>query len=487
MAQFGRWLVVSMSVSVLGGLAGACGTGEVSIPEGQTGGPGDMPAATAPNAGGPTFHKDVQPILEEHCQKCHTTGGLAPFPLLTFDDARVRSSAMVFETGARRMPPWGAQDTSECKPRLPWAHDERLSEAQIKTLADWDAAGKPEGDPKDAPAAHAAPALDLQGVTDTLVPRAAFTASGDRDQFRCFVLDHPYPDGVFVTGVHVVPGNRKVVHHAVVFTDPTGAAAAKAGPDGSFDCSSSAMMNDGNGQTSGQQSVTIDVWTPGITPVDLPPNIAIPLLPKSKLIMQIHYSPGGATAEPDLTKVQLRTSARKPEYLLFTTAVGNAPGRLPSGDGLLPMPDDPTSTPVFEIPKNVHDHVEKMQFTMPPRDPGAENQKIWVYGVMAHAHLAGVDVKIDLQRGADAQCLLQDKWDFHWQRMYTYASPVEKLPTLEPGDKISLRCTYDNSLTNRRLATELKNRSLTPADIHLGEQTLDEMCLVIPQLLVKVP
>ena len=43
-----------------------------------------------------------------------------------------------------------------------------------------------------------------------------------------------------------------------------------------------------------------------------------------------------------------------------------------------------------------------------------------------------VDELVQLERGNDTQCLLQDKWDFHWQRMYTYAAPVEKLPTLEP-------------------------------------------------------
>jgi len=284
-----------------------------------------------------------------------------------------------------------------------------------------------------------------------------------------------------------VPGNKQVVHHAVVFTDPGGRIAALAGPDGSFDCASNAMMNDGGGQTDGQNSTTLDVWTPGITPVDLPANIAIPLAASSKLIMQIHYSPGGAKVAPDLTKVQLRTTAKKPEYLLFTTAVGNASLQLPTGDGLMPSPTDPGGTPRFEIPRNVRDHVERMQFTMPPRAVGAEKQTIWIYGVMAHQHLAGIDVKIDLERGSDEQCLLQDRWDFHWQRMYTYAAPVEKLPTLEPGDKIKLRCTYDNSMMNRRLGTEYKQRNLSPMDLHLGEETLDEMCLVIPQLLVKHP
>jgi hypothetical protein len=246
------------------------------------------------------------------------------------------------------------------------------------------------------------------------------------------------------------------------------------------------MTNDGDSQASSQSS-TLHVWAPGITPVDLPSNIAIPLLPNSKLIMQIHYSPGGTKADPDLTKVQLRTTTKKPEYLLFTTSVGNAPLQLPDGDGLIPSADDPGGKPLFEIPRNVHDHVERMQFTIPPKQAGAEDQTIWIYGLMAHQHLAGIDVKIEHERAGDTQCLLQDRWDFHWQRMYTYAADVSKLPTLEPGDKIKLRCTYDNSMANRRLGPEYKARGLTPMDLHLGEQTLDEMCLVLPQLLVKNP
>ncbi len=97
-----------------------------------------------------------------------------------------------------------------------------------------------------------------------------------------------------------------------------------------------------------------------------------------------------------------------------------------------------------------------MQLTFGP-DRGSEStEPLYLYGVMGHAHLAGIDVKVDLEHAGDRQCLLEDKWDFHWQRMYTYAAPPEKLPTLEPGDKISLRCTYDNSMQNRRLGAEYK-------------------------------
>src|SRR5262249_56448777 len=102
-----------------------------------------------PAAGTPPFHKHVEPLLQAHCQKCHQRGGLAPFPLLTYDDASRMSPMLATATQARLMPPWGARDTDECKPRLPWNHDERLSEGEIATFAAWDEAGGPEGDPAD--------------------------------------------------------------------------------------------------------------------------------------------------------------------------------------------------------------------------------------------------------------------------------------------------------------------------------------------------
>lgn len=479
-----RWLLASLSISVVA--IAACSTGDPSAPPGPK--PSD-PTSTPPTAAatGPTFHEHVEPILQARCQKCHHPTGLAPFSLLTYADAKSMAPAMREETTARRMPPWGAQDTAECKPRLGWNHDERLTDVEIKTIADWEAAGAPEGDPREAPPPAKLEPLELPNPTVTVQPRQPFVTSGTKDQFRCFVLDAPaLESGAYITGIHVVPGNRKVVHHAVVFTDPNGTQAAKAGPDGSFDCSSAAMAAaGGNGGPTQGQSVTLDVWTPGVDPVDLPPNIAMPMVPGSKLIMQIHYSPGGTTADPDLTKVQLRASLVKPEFLLFTTAVGNFPTTV-NGEGLLPGPADPPGTVEFRIPANAKAHVEQMLFTLPARADAATN-KIWVYGVMGHEHLAGVDVKVELERAGDTQCLLQDRWDFHWQRMYTYAATPEKLPTLEPGDKLKLRCTYDNTMQNRRLAAEYRARNLQPMDLTLGEQTLDEMCLVIPQLLVRHP
>jgi hypothetical protein len=386
---------------------------------------------------------------------------------------------MAQATSARKMPPWGAQDTDECKPPLPWKRDARLSSQEIATIAAWQTGGAPEGDPADAPKTSPAPRA-LSGVDVELAPQAPFVASGDTDEFRCFVLDPQLTEARFLNGIDVVPGNPKVVHHAVLFTDPHRVSASLAQVGQSFECGGGTGML-------GPDQIALNVWTPGQVPLDYPSNIGTPMIAGTLLVLQIHYSPGGASAAPDTTRVQLRYARQVPDYMLFTTAIGNYTAPLPNGDGLQPDPDDRNGTPEFRIPGGATAHTETMLATVPPPAAGKPTSTVYLYGVMGHEHLAGVDVKVDLMRGQTDTCLIEDKWDFHWQRMYAYDAPVEQLLTVMPGDKIKVRCTYNDSSSNDRLETELVARHREIADIYLGEQTLDEMCLFIPQLLVRTP
>src|SRR5262245_37221786 len=41
-----------------------------------------------------TFTKDVAPIMQAKCQTCHRPGAIAPFSLLTYEDARPWASAI---------------------------------------------------------------------------------------------------------------------------------------------------------------------------------------------------------------------------------------------------------------------------------------------------------------------------------------------------------------------------------------------------------
>ncbi len=92
--------------------------------------------------------------------------------------------------------------------------------------------------------------------------------------------------------------------------------------------------------------------------------------------------------------------------------------------------------------------------------------------------------KVVVEKGAgDGQpaheCILgTPKYNFNWQRAYVYDEPMEKLPLVTPGDTLRFTCTYDNTIDNPYVVKALSEEHVgTPKDIHLGETTLDEMCL----------
>ncbi len=91
-----------------------------------------MLAAPAAWAAGPTFSKDVAPILYKSCVECHRAGAMAPMSLMTYEDARPWARAIKTKVVKREMPPWGADpgDRQVRQRRQPEAvgdrHDRRV-------------------------------------------------------------------------------------------------------------------------------------------------------------------------------------------------------------------------------------------------------------------------------------------------------------------------------------------------------------------------
>ena len=65
--------------------------------------------AAAAAAATPTFNKDIAPILYQNCAVCHRPNEVAPFSLLTYQDAAKRAKLIATVTERRYMPPWKAE------------------------------------------------------------------------------------------------------------------------------------------------------------------------------------------------------------------------------------------------------------------------------------------------------------------------------------------------------------------------------------------
>lgn len=479
--------VVALSVFSLLGLAVACTAGTAPMP-GAGAEPSGSAATSPPTTGAGaavTYHKDVEPIVQAHCQKCHAPGGIGPFSLLTYAGAKDYAQLMAEKTAERVMPPWGALDTAECKPRFGWKDDERLTDAEIATIKAWSDGGALEGDPKDAPPAPAPKPTDLPGAS-ALTAKAPFSlGAGTKDTLRCFVLDPKLAARRYMTGTFFVPTNKSIVHHALAFAIPEGAKTP--GDADEYECP-------GGSGVDGARLVA--AWAPGSVPAVYPTDAALVVDAGTRFVMQIHYHPhANASPTPDLTAFQYAMTDTPPKYVVLTTLIGNFGSAPKDGRGLLPGPADPPSGPEFLIPPNAKGHTETMTFTMPTSLGGKPiPAKLGILGVGAHMHLAGVDERISIKRAAPSasapadECLLQEpKWNFDWQRGFQYDTPLDNLPSISPGDTLTIRCTYDNTMSNRKISGALREQGLSqPKEIRLGEQTLDEMCLGALSLVVKL-
>jgi mono/diheme cytochrome c family protein len=111
----------------------------------------------AATTGTPTFYADVLPILQQNCQSCHQPQGLnmggmvAPFALVTYDDARRYSRRVANAVRTGYMPPWSAAAMHKGT----FQNERVLEESEKQTIVAWAEAGAPAGNPADAPPAPA--------------------------------------------------------------------------------------------------------------------------------------------------------------------------------------------------------------------------------------------------------------------------------------------------------------------------------------------
>src|SRR5215213_3046795 len=166
-----------------------------------------------------TFASDVAPLLFRHCATCHRPDGPSSTSLLTYQSARAHARQIVQLTAERLMPPWRPDGV-----RGTFAGDRRLHPEEIAVFRRWLDDGLPEGDPGDLPPTPTYSSGWELGPPDLVLTMPAYTLRADGpDMFRNFVLAVPGDRMRYVRAWEFRAGNPRVVHHATMQVDATGA------------------------------------------------------------------------------------------------------------------------------------------------------------------------------------------------------------------------------------------------------------------------
>jgi hypothetical protein len=390
-----------------------------------------------------TYNRDVAPLLIANCMECHRPGEVAPFSLLTYEDAAKRADFLAEITASRTMPPWKAEIGHGR-----FLGERQLTDAQISLLDRWAKAGAPEGNEADKPPVPEFSSGWRLGKPDLeLIAPDSFTVAADgEDVFQHWIIPLDLPEDKTIVGFEFRPGNPAVVHHAILFLDSSGMGRAKDAetPEPGYTTFGSVGI-----PTAG----IVGVWTPGLTPRFYPQNAGMDVRKGTELVLQLHMHPTGKQ-ETDRSSVALYFADKdKP--------VARKMSRSPFVVGSI----------VIDIPAGEPEYMIRSSVTVPT--------DITLISLLPHMHLIGKEMKVTatFPDGRQESLIWIKDWNFYWQDNYVYHEPF-KLPA---GTKLDLVCRYDNSSQNPL------NPSSPPERVFFGNGSADEMCFGIFQLIVDNP
>jgi mono/diheme cytochrome c family protein len=383
-----------------------------------------------------TFSNQIVRLFQKNCQACHHPGDIAPFSLMTYQDAYRRARAIKAITQDRYMPPWKPVDGCG-----EFRNKRGLTDEEIATIARWVDAGAPEGNPADLPPPLEFPDGWTLGKPDLVItPDEEYMPDPTiSDIYRCFSIPTNVTEDQYITKMEIRPSNRKIVHHMMLFLDVDGksVAADEADPGLGYTCAG----DFGFLPVKDPLGFFIGGWTPGATPLTLPEGVGIFVPAHSRIVLQIHYRPNGEP-ESDRTQVGLYFAHGPIQKKLHVLPVLNTKFTIPPGD------------PHYKVTASL------------PIPPGTDMHAL---AILPHMHLLGQQIQVNaVSPNGATTCLVKiDDWNFHWQDNYLFADPVP----LPGRTRLELTAYYDNSENNPN------NPHSPPQPVSWGGSTFDEMCV----------
>lgn len=380
-----------------------------------------------------TWSDNTASIVYNKCSTCHHPGGIAPFSLMSYAEVSPMASVIYDAISTNEMPPWPPNENYQ-----QYSHSRALSASDKTTMLDWLTNGVPEGNQANAPAPPVFNSGSILGNGDLMlqIPLYQSKAQGGQDDYVCFSLPTGLTQNRYVRAMEIVPGNREIVHHALIYIDPTGS-----------------YLGDSIGGDCGgppQSSTLIGGYTPGSSPLIFPSatgfKLGMSIPANSNLVFAMHY-PEGSFGQTDSTKVILHF------YPPGETGIREVYAAPVLQNWSLSIPPNQVSSFTAQYPVS-----------------GGVPIDYSVLSVFPHMHLLGNNIRAYAVTPANDTVKFADipHWDFHWQDFYFFKH-LQKVPT---GSVMKGEATYDNTVNN------LNNPSNPPVWVFAGESTTDEMFLV---------
>ncbi len=345
---------------------------------------------------GITYARHVAPILQKNCQSCHRPGRAAPFSLLDYDDAAAVADMIAEVVAEGRMPPRFAD-----RRYGEFVGHERLSRRDVSVIRAWAIAGAPLGDEKDLPPPIDWPksewGIDAPDLVLEITEEFGVPATGYVDYHYGKLrkvgetVEYRVPHDTWVNQIEVLPGNRRVVHHAnLLLAHP---------------------------KLAGGREILVTGYVPGGDVTRYGERQGIRLPAGATLRLQLHYTTTGKK-ERDRTRVGIVFSKEPVDRQVRTLHLINSE---------------------FEIPPRVTAHEVRCRGTI--------DRPIIGKALFVHMHLRGRDMTFvaTYPDGRTETLLSVPNYNFDWQMAYRWADDAKRFPA---GTRFETISHYDNSRFN---------------------------------------
>ncbi len=374
----------------------------------------------------PTFSKDVAPILYAHCVTCHRPGQIAPMSLITYEQVRPWARSIREKVAAGAMPPWHA-DASHGQ----FLNDRRLSDHDKNAILRWVEAGAPQGNPSALPPAPVFSEGWQIGQPDVVLSMQEtynLPATG-AIAYQNFTVPTNFTEDKWVQAIEIRPGNRKVVHHVLLYS-------TESPDDAQAGFTPVIPAAVGRGRGGPAPDILIASTAPGTNGMVFPAGSAVKIPAGAVLRFQMHYTATGKP-ETDRSSVGIIFAKEPPEVKLMNRAFLNPQLKL------LPGAEDTAVDAAIEFNQDAH-----------------------VFALLPHTHLRGKswEYRLVYPDGHKEIVLSVPAYDFNWQTYYVFAKPL----AVPKGARLESTAHYDNSANN-------KSNPDSTIEVHWGEQTWDEM------------
>src|SRR5215813_8855613 len=395
------------------------------------------------SSGEVTYNKDVAPILAKHCIGCHRPNDIAPMSLMTYDEVLPFARMIRENVIQRKMPPWHADPAFG-----EFENDGRMTGEEIATIDAWEKGGAKRGEAaanpyNSGPSALADSASGWHIKPDVVFTIPEFTVPKTaQDDYEYIYVPTNFKEDKWIQAAEVLPGDRRVVHHATVSVIGQSEVAKHLEQHGKADEGEdqyhyrtgkvlhlrpeAPVIDDGcaapdgggvPGESSGYLNIVPAIYLPGHLAETRPPGYALRIPAGGYLQFQIHYSNHHGLDVKDRTSIGLVFAREAVQHEIGQYEIWNN---------------------MFLIPANDENHRVTSCFVLP--------KDVIAVAYTAHMHFRGKSMlsKAIFPDGREQVLLYVPHYDFRWQETYF----LKKQFLLPKGTKLMTVAYFDNSKNN---------------------------------------